>query len=177
MSARRYYATQFGYVWSMTRDAMARFLTRGATGYSLAEYGRELRGVWRTRTETGARTVPARFAGAFFVDPLDWDPEDFADARGRLREESKTDPAPPRVTTRSLRALLREVAPPDWRYLDVGTFETRGAWHATTAGKRGRRDPWRSGAWRGDGATRAAAMADLAAKLRAARGAKTEVAT
>lgn len=75
---RRYYVMNYGFVWSLTLDALRRFLRNGADGgeWNLHDYGTELGGgPWYRERGDGP---PARFVGHYLIKPLDWLPEEFA---------------------------------------------------------------------------------------------------
>ena len=82
---RRYYAAQYGYVWSMTRESFVRFLIVGAAGgeWDLREFVKQLRGPG----EFGEwPSMPLRRFVGVTVYPLDWKPENFADALKQFRK-------------------------------------------------------------------------------------------
>lgn len=73
----RYYVAQYGGVWSLDLPGMLRFLRNGAEGgeWHLKDYGQQLHG-WHTFRR--GETPPRRWWGKYLIQPLDWEPEEFA---------------------------------------------------------------------------------------------------
>jgi hypothetical protein len=84
---RRFYISQFGYIWSLPRDGFAALLRDGAAGkgYDLSNpefKATELREQVAKREATRAKRegfygLPPRLHDAITIFPLDWDVETF----------------------------------------------------------------------------------------------------
>lgn len=91
---KRYYVTQYGYVWSLSWENLLRFLRNGAEGkeWNLDHYGKPLQEQYHSLNlakPNPARTRPQRFAFRYLVKPLDWTPEDFKAELKRVEAEGK----------------------------------------------------------------------------------------
>jgi hypothetical protein len=95
---RRYYATQYGYIWSMTKKQFQAFLENGVVSdsWNLEDFGRRLRGPGKhgefpvsriiSQDGRGHTSIPSRMTCAVVIRPLDWTRENFEDALRQWHE-------------------------------------------------------------------------------------------